>query len=239
MSKKILCPCIPTRCSAKGRCWSMVKLHAKPIRFCCHVALQSRQQSCLRLETAPANTHFLLPIGQNVTMSLIDWRIGNTSKAQQPAAAPGSNTATASLSAAPARPGAAAAPMPNSSPTPDPSGRPLPSGQARQLDPSTPFFLGGVTAESSAVQASAKYTVVDVPVRTISLATSSNANFGATVELAIAHRSGCMLCTSLFAGVWGLFWASLSEGSSTVRVANRGSCDCCKHAQIQSQVHMA
>lgn len=123
-------------------------------------------------------------------MSLIDWRIGNTSQAQQPAAAPGSSTATAALSAAPARPGAATPPMPNPNQNPGPSGPALPSGQAPQLDPSTPFFLGGVTAESSVMQANAKYTVVDVPVRTISLDSSSNTNFGATVELAIAHRSG-------------------------------------------------
>lgn len=127
-------------------------------------------------------------------MSLIDWRIGRTSQAQQPAAAPGSTTATAALSAAPARPGSATAPMSNPGQIPGPSGPPLPSGQARQLDPSTPFFLGGVTAESSVMQASAKYTVVDVPVRTISLDAASNSNFGATLELAIAHRSG--LCAT-------------------------------------------
>ena len=48
-------------------------------------------------------------------------------------------------------------------------------------------------AKSDLMQADANYTVVDVPVRTIALSTSSNTNFRATVELAIAHRSGCML----------------------------------------------
>lgn len=123
-----------------------------------------------------------------MTMTLIDWMIGNTSQAQQPAAAPGSNTATAALNSAPAKPVAATAPMPNPNQDLGPSGSALPSGQAPQLDLSTPVFLGGVTAESSVIQASAKYTVVDVPVRTISLDASSS--FGATVELAIAHRSG-------------------------------------------------
>ena len=126
-------------------------------------------------------------------MSLIDWRIGNTSKAQAPAAAPGTNTATAALSSLPARPVTAAAPPPNLGQNPGPPGPPLPSGQAPRLETSTPFFLGGVTAESNVMQANANYTVVDVPVRTIGLNTSPNTNFGATVELAIAHRSGYML----------------------------------------------
>ena len=127
-------------------------------------------------------------------MSLIDWRIGNRSMAQAPAAAPGSapTTATAALDALPARPVAAAAPLPNPGQNPGP---PLPSGQAPRLENSTPFFLGGVTAVSTVQQANANYTVVDVPVRTIGLNTSSNTNFGATLELAIAHRSGYMLFT--------------------------------------------
>ena len=135
-------------------------------------------------------------------MSLIDWRIGNTSKAQAPAAAPGSapTTATAPLSSLPARPIAAAAPFPNMGQNPGPPGPPLPSGQAPRLDNSTPFFLGGVTAESSVMQANGNYTVVDVPVRTIGLNTSSNTNFGATVELAIAHRSGYKLSARLACG---------------------------------------
>lgn len=134
-------------------------------------------------------------------MSLIDWRIGNRSMAQAPAAAPGSATtsATAALSSLPARPVAAAAPLPDSGQHPGPPGPPLPSGQAPRLETSTPFFLGGVTAVSTFQQANANYTVVDVPVRTIGLNTSSNTNFGATLELAIAHRSGYMLsnCCSI------------------------------------------
>ena len=127
-------------------------------------------------------------------MSLIDWRIGNTSKSEAPAAAPASApmTATAVLSSLPARPMAAAPPLPSLGQIPGPPGPPLPSGQAPRLENSTPFFLGGVTAESSVMQANANYSVVDVPVRTIGLNTS-NTNFGATLELAIAHRSGFKL----------------------------------------------
>ena len=117
--------------------------------------------------------------GQNVSMTLINWTIGNTSMKQAPAAAPGAAAAT------PAAANTAAMPPLGPSQAPGNPGPPLPSGQAVSIDPSTPFFLGGVTASSSPQQAMANFTVVDVPVRTI--ATKSN-TLAATVQLAIAHR---------------------------------------------------
>ena len=125
--------------------------------------------------------------GQNVSMTLINWTIGNTSMKQAPAAAPGAAAATpaAATATAPAAANTAAMPPLGPSQAPGNPGPPLPSGQAVSIDPSTPFFLGGVTASSSPQQAMANFTVVDVPVRTI--ATKSN-TLAATVQLAIAHR---------------------------------------------------
>ena len=101
-------------------------------------------------------------------MSLMNWQIGTVTMAHATAMAP----APALLS--PASAPAAEGPAPQ-----------LPSGQARSLDTSTPFFIGGVTVKSTTQQADANFTVVDVPVRTIATA---NNTLGATVELAIAHR---------------------------------------------------
>lgn len=124
--------------------------------------------------------------GQNISMSLIDWRIGSTSMRHSPAAAPGP-APTAAPAPVPAL-APAAGPLPGPAPGPGTPGPPLPLGEAPGLDSSTPFFLGGVTAESSAMQANANITVVDVPVRAICMA-ASNSTFGATLELAVAHRS--------------------------------------------------
>ena len=124
-------------------------------------------------------------------MSLINWTIGSTSMQQTPASAPGpastqqvTATATApAVGAASANPSGMAEPAPGQGP--GTSGPPLPSGQAASIDTSTPFFVGGVTPESTPEQAAANYTVVDVPVRTIA---TQNNTLAATVELAIAHR---------------------------------------------------
>ena len=118
-----------------------------------------------------------LNAGQNVSMTLINWTIGNTTMKQAPAAAP--DAAASSPAAADT---AAMAPLGPSQANPD---LPLPSGQAVSIDPSTPFFLGGVTATSTTQQAMANFTVVDVPVRTIA---TENKTLAATVQLAIAHR---------------------------------------------------
>ena len=124
-------------------------------------------------------------------MSLINWTIGNTSMQHTPAPAPGAAatspvpvTAAAPVTgSANANPSALPEPAPGQGP--GASGPPLPSGQAASIDTSTPFFLGGVTPESTPEQAAANYTVVDVPVRTIA---TQNNTLAATVELAIAHR---------------------------------------------------
>lgn len=143
---------------------------------CCDLEVLFLQQAVREIDSSA--------VGQNISMSLIDWRIGNTSMGRAPSGAP--TAGPTSPAAAPA-PAAAAARMPGPAPAPATPGPPLPSGQASRLDYSTPFFLGGVTAESSAVQADANITVVDVPVRAICLA-PSNSTFGATLDLAIAHR---------------------------------------------------
>ncbi len=126
-----------------------------------------------------------LNAGQNVSMTLINWTIGNTTMKQAPAAAPdaaASSPAAAPEAAPAAADTAAMAPLGPSQANPD---LPLPSGQAVSIDPSTPFFLGGVTATSTTQQAMANFTVVDVPVRTIA---TENKTLAATVQLAIAHR---------------------------------------------------
>ena len=92
-------------------------------------------------------------------------------------------------------PGQGPMPGPGQGPMPGPGQLPppLPSGQARFIDLTTPFFVGGVTADSSFSQAQANYTVVDVPVRTIS---ASNQSLTPSLQLAIAHRQACCSTSS-------------------------------------------
>ncbi len=120
-------------------------------------------------------------------MTLINWTIGNTSMKHAPVGAPGAapSTPAAATATAPVAANTAAMPPLGSGQVPGNPGPPLPSGQASRIDPSTPFFLGGVTADSTPQQAMANFTVVDVPVRTIA---TKNNTLAATVQLAIAHR---------------------------------------------------
>ncbi len=138
-----------------------------------------------RVIQIPTRLITILNAGQNVSMTLINWTIGNASMKQAPAAAPGAAVSTpeaAPATAPAAADTAATAPLGPSQANPD---LPLPSGQAVSIDPSTPFFLGGVTATSTPMQAMANFTVVDVPVRTIA---TKNKTLAATIQLAIAHR---------------------------------------------------
>ncbi|KAL0037531.1 hypothetical protein WJX77_001281 [Trebouxia sp. C0004] len=125
--------------------------------------------------------------GQNVSITLINWTIGDTSMQQAPAAAPGAapSSPAAATTTAPAAANTAAMPPLGPGQVPGNPGPPLPSGQAVRIDPSTPFFLGGITAGSTPQQAMANFTVVDVAVRTIA---TKNNTLAATVQLAIAHR---------------------------------------------------
>ena len=156
-----------------------------PHKFADHVLLRLAAPHLTMNHSEPMPLTAILIPGQNVSMTLINWTIGNTTMKQAPAAAPGaaaSSPAAAPATAPAAADTAATAPLGPSEANPD---LPLPSGQAASIDPSTPFFLGGVTTASTTLQAMANFTVVDVPVRTIA---TKNKTLAATVQLAIAHR---------------------------------------------------
>ena len=151
----------------------------------------------------------LLCAGQNVSMELIDWQIGQASMSHAPAAAPtappqlspgqspgqipGQNPGQAPISGPGQGPGQGPMPGPGQIPPL------LPSGQAIFIDLTTPFFLGGVTTSTPVPQAMANYTVVDVPVRTIS---ATDNKLSATLQLAIAHRQAFALAIG---SCWQLF----------------------------------